>query len=176
MKLNLSLLFLLASLGCFFWVLNLVWQRYVPLNVAFNQIPTSSPISGGLVANGIILPDLNISLPVFPGELSHGIWPVTSRGVIYLSSTPQPGTFGNSVIYGHNWPNLLGKLRNAQLGQKVLIHYANGLTKTFIISTISEVLSTDMTILKPTSGTRLTIYTCTGFLDTKRLVVTATPA
>lgn len=171
MTINLPLILLVAALIFFSWAGFLIWQRYTPRTVSFSHSAHLTP--GNSVALGIAMPDLGVSLSIIPGVMVHNQWPVTPKGVIYLSSTPSPGTAGNSVLYGHNWPNLLGNLKRSRLGQRVIIYYANGSSKTFLISQVSVVGADDVAILKPTSDTRLTIYTCTGFLDSQRLVVTA---
>ena len=81
--------------------------------------------------------------------------------------------FGNSILYGHNWNSLLGDLENAKPGYTVEIIYKNSVKRYFRISYIAIVNPNQIHVLNQTNDARLTIYTCTGFLDQKRLVVTA---
>lgn len=142
------------------------WQRTVPLAPA---LPSSSPVVR------ISLPELAIDVPVVPTKLEGVKWEYTTKGAAYLSSTPIPGSVGNSVFYGHNWPNIFGKLPNAKPGNKVVATYADGSSKLFLINTTAVVDPSHTEILNPTSDIRLTLFTCTGFLDKDRFVATAIP-
>ncbi len=121
----------------------------------------------------ITISDVDIDVPVYPATVSNGQWPVIENGASYLATSPVPGEKGNSVIYAHNWKNLFGNLVNAKTGQEVLITYKDGSTKTFVITYTSTVSPTESTILAPSKDNRITLYTCTGFLDSKRFVVVA---
>lgn len=52
---------------------------------------------------------------------------------------------------------------------------SDGTTRTFTIDQTAVISPTQASVVNPTLDTRLTIYTCTGFLDTKRFVVVAKP-
>jgi len=121
----------------------------------------------------LIVKDLNINLPIYPAQINDGKWEATGKGVSYLSSSPIPGELGNSVFYGHNWKSILGDLTKAKPGQTIEILYADGTKKEFEIM-FTQVVTPDQTqILEESNDIRITLYTCTGFLDTKRFVVTA---
>ena len=121
----------------------------------------------------IVIRDLNIYLPIYPAEIKNNSWESTTEGVSYLSSSPLPGNTGNSIIYGHNWESLLGRLTKIKPGQEIQILYADKTAKTFVVE-YTQVTTSDQThILSQTKDKRLTIYTCTGFLDFKRFVAVA---
>lgn len=114
--------------------------------------------------------DLEISLPIIPAEIENGKWDATTQGVSYLTSSPLPGEKGNSILYGHNWANLLGKLPEVKPGQIIEITYVDGSKKQFEIAYTVTVTPDQTHILAPSEDKRITLYTCTGFLDTKRFV------
>lgn len=143
----------------------LFWQRTAPLPPA----PANSPIIR------LAIPELSIDIPVVPTHLNGTKWEYTAKGVAYLASTPLPGQFGNSVFYGHNWPNLLARLPQAKPGQQIITTFADGTHRTFLINTTAVVTPDHIEILNPTTDIRLTLFTCTGFLDRERFVVTAIP-
>ena len=145
----LKLLSLLAFLAAGF----LIWQRYQPLPLPSVALAKEGPTT-------ISIPSLNITLPV----LSE---PLTPKGVTF-----EPHG-NNLVFYGHNWPNILGRLKEVKPGQTINLTYSANLTKTFVIDTVKIVGPNDTSILQAKDNEVLTIYTCTGFLDTKRLVVVA---
>jgi len=150
----LTFFLILSSLFSFGFAGYLVWQRFAPLPPAVASDP-SDPIT-------LAIPELGISLPVLTQ-------PLTPKGVTY-----EPHG-NNLVFYGHNWPNILRPFQKAQVGQKIIIGYADGSSKQFEISTLTVVPGSKVEILEPTtSNTQLILYTCTGFLDRERLVATAT--
>lgn len=158
----------------------LFWERTNPNRLAFsldsfenqNQSTNPSTSSG---PNKITIKDLNVNLPIIPAKIKKGDWETTKKGVSYLSDSPLPGEQGNSIMYGHNWPNLLGNLTKIKKGQKIEVTFNNGETRNFEVVNISIVEWDHTYVLNQTKDTRLTIYTCTGFLDRKRFVVTAVP-
>ena len=141
----------LLSLLCFLTAGFLIWQRYQPLPPS----PAIASAKAGPVT--LAIPDLGISLPVLTT-------PLTPKGVTF-----EPHG-NNLVFYGHNWPNILGRLKEVKPGQTINLTYSANLTKTFMIDTVKIVGPNDTSILQATDYELLTIYTCTGFLDTKRLV------
>lgn len=121
----------------------------------------------------IAIPSLGINLPIFKSAIVNNVWQTTDLGASYLASSPLPGSEGNSIIYAHNWLSLFGKLQSAKIGQDVVVTYPDGTKKTFVISYISVVSPNQSSILAPSKDKRLTLYTCTGFLDSHRFVAVA---
>ena len=109
----------------------------------------------------------------FASEIKNGVWQTTSTGVSYLLKSSRPGEVGNSIYYGHNWPRLLGKLRNIKIGQKIYIYSSSGQIITYIVNKISRVSPSEIGVFTPTMRYQLTLYTCIGLADSQRLVVTA---
>ena len=151
----------------------LLFQHFTPQKLSFKNFQTISTISRIQHQSKIIIPSLNIDLEIIPSKITNNTWEAASQGVSYLSSSPIPGEKGNSILYGHNWTNLLGNLTKIRPGHEINIILSNREKKTFIVEYISIVGPNDTQILANTDDTRITLYTCTGFLDTKRFVVTA---
>lgn len=175
LKFKLSRFLILLSLICFSWVGYLVWLRYTPTSLSFDfpfaPITQINP-SDSTPKFSLLMPELSLNLPVTSAEVSKNLWPVSNSSLIHVSSSPLPGDPGNSVIYGHNWPTLLGNLKYAQIGQIIDVKTPNG-AKKFTIDKVSVVSPDQTNLLNPTSIPTLTLYTCTGFLDSRRLVITA---
>lgn len=154
----------------------LYWQRTTPARLKFNIKNVGSGSSQNSIKiqpKVLIIRDLGIELDIYPETINNGKWNATDKGVSYLSSTVVPGEIGNSVIYGHNWKNLLGNLVKVKPGQIVEIIYSNGSLKKFEVKYTQVVTSDQIQILNQSKDRRITLYTCTGFLDIKRFVVTA---
>lgn len=154
----------------------LVNQRYNPQKLSFNvnffeaqkaQVnPDSAPVA-------ISIDSQKISLPIIPALVKDKRWEATTKGVSYLSSSAIPGHPGNSILYGHNWPNLLGKLKNVRPGDKITVNFSDNSSKDFLIESVVEVNPDQTSVLGNSGDNRITLYTCSGFLDSKRLVVVA---
>jgi sortase (surface protein transpeptidase) len=136
---------------------NLEISSYTPIkrvsNAGYESIDTITPYPPQYIE----IPDLKIKLPIIPSKITGGKWETTSKGVSYLETSPIPGEKGNSILYGHNWEKLLGRLVKIKTGAKIVITYS------------------DSSILNQTEDERMTIYTCTGFLDSMRFIVVAFP-
>lgn len=91
---------------------------------------------------------------------------------IFIKTSQDIGS-GNSVIYAHNWDGLFGKLKKVKINDDISVHLANGDKVNYQVSQIHTVPAETINILKETSDSRLTLFTCTGFLDKDRLVVVA---
>jgi len=164
--------------GIFFVIISiaLYWQSNNPNRLKFDNYVAPQ---GTQIVNEVsqpvrlIIPNLDIDLAVIPAEKTGDKWPTTSQGVSYLNSSPVPGEVGNSILYGHNWASILGNLRQAVPGHQIVIAYADGSTKVFEVINIQKVDPNQTEVLNQTGDARITLYTCTGFLDRERLVVTA---
>lgn len=168
-KLFFGIGFLLFVLGAF-----LVWERNDPNRLSFRSYQQSSRSQETSVKPTLLsIPSVNISLPIYEAAIVKGKWQDTKSGVSYLSSSPVPGAIGNSIVYGHNWANLLGNLTKVKPGDEISVSFTSGKIKQFIVKFVTVVTPDETHILNQTSDNRLTIYTCTGWFDSKRLVVTA---
>lgn len=170
----------LRILGCFFIIFSiyLSWQRVDPSRVSFDIDTTlyqGNSKEKSKYPTSIVIENVGIRLPIIPTQIENKKWQVTDRGVSYLVSTPVPGDAGNSVLYGHNWNNLLGPLTKVVPGEKLRISFSDGSQREFLVEYTTVVTPDKTYVLGNTNDHRLTLYTCTGFLDRKRFVVTASP-
>lgn len=169
----------LSKLSIFFGILiisfsgYLTFQRYNPNKLEFKELNVTQNVSTQITPTAIFVPSLNIEKNVFPAKIENGEWEASTEGISYLSSSPLPGQKGNSILYGHNWPNLLGNLYKIKPGEKIVVLMNNGEKRTFVVEYTSIVDPKDTYILNPTNDNRITMYTCIGFLDSKRFVATA---
>lgn len=179
---KLSRFFFSLSVIFFVFFLAMAYEQNVPQRLAFSQMPqfASQEVRNGdttdtyaKTPSGLIIPSIKVWLPVYPSKITNGNWETSRKGVSFLSSAAKPGETGNAIFYGHNWPNLLGNLAGVKPGDSIQIISVDGQTKTFIVSTVQEVSPKDISVLSQTTDKRITIYTCTGFFDSKRLVVVA---
>ncbi len=175
---NLSRFCFILSFIFFVCFLGLFYEQNAPRRLAFAQVPelahsVSKQNGSDPTPSGIVITSINVWLPVYPSSISNGQWETSRKGVSYLANGVTPGDKGNSIFYGHNWPNLLGSLYRVKPGDTIQVVSVDGQTTNFVVSTVQVVTPNDISVLSQTNDRRLTIYTCTGFLDAKRLVVVA---
>lgn len=154
----------------------LIFQRYNPQRLAFD-LPAAQALEKtnlqDLKPIGIKIDSLDLALPIIPAEIKSNKWQATNKGISFLSSSVIPGEKGNSILYGHNWPNLLGNLKSVKPGDKISIINSDGSIRDFEVEIISRVSPSEDSILENSQDNRITLYTCDGFLDSQRLVVVA---
>jgi LPXTG-site transpeptidase (sortase) family protein len=121
----------------------------------------------------IRIPSIGVDVPIIGSRIIDGEWQTTTQGVSYLETSPIPGFVGNSILYGHNWPVLLGNLPKISVGDKIIVSYLPNHTETFTVGLTARVSPKQVSILANTTDRRITIYTCDGFLDSERFVATA---
>lgn len=126
-------------------------------------------------AVSIKIPTANIELPIESSEIIDGIWQVSETGASHLISSAYPGEPSNIVLYGHNRKHLFSNLDVAQLGDTVTLTTADGKMYLYKITAKQIVKPSEIDVVLPTTHEVLTVYTCTGFLDSLRLVITAEP-
>lgn len=153
----------------------LLFQRNNPTRLAFVSPPERTIMRPmmGITPVAITIKQVKINLALYPATIQNNQWPTTTKGISYLASSPIPGQKGNSIIYGHNWKSLFGPLQNTKPGDEVEITYKDSSKKKFTMLYTSIVSPEQVNILQPSKDTRITMYTCTGFLDSQRFVAVA---
>ena len=119
----------------------------------------------------IFIPKLDKTLAISGGFVTNNRWTVSETGVSFLTTSAVPGNLGNAVLYGHNRDAILGKLWKVQSGDLVYVVLSDGSISKYQIFERKEVKPNEVEILGNVGDSRLTIYTCSGFLDSARFVV-----
>lgn len=121
----------------------------------------------------ISIPSLKINLSVSPAKAIDDKWEISEKGASYLLGSGIPGQKGNVVIYGHNKRNLFGPIRWLGKGDQIKVINRKGEEFAYQIIEIKTVSPKTVEVLASTDQSRLTLYTCTGVLDSKRWIVVA---
>lgn len=168
--------FIIAGLLGILFSSYLIFERQNPQRLKFENVNLQEVLrqsSAEIRPSLIKIDSVNISLPIIPAEIKNNKWEATTQGVSYLKTSAVPGETGNSILYGHNWASLLGNLKKVKPGEKIVVIYSDGTVKEFLVEYSLEVKPDNEDILQNSSDSRITLYTCSGFLDSKRLVVVA---
>ena len=166
-----AILLIIFGAGLIFWSAfrgGYGWQTPTQAEPQLNQEQTEKEAPKPAK---IYIPKLEKTLEVSDGFIQDNRWTISKTGVSYLTTSGELGKKGNVVLYGHNTTDVLGGLWKVQVGDIVEVTDSSGNIHKFEIFERKEVKPNSVEILESTGDSRLTIYTCSGFLDTARFVV-----
>lgn len=150
----------------------------------------SLALSEAIVTQYLQEPSVTVASPNYPTHLTipwfvdvdidpqvfvSGKWSVSQNHASYLVSSALPGNPGNIILYGHNKRTIMGNIRVLKGYEKITLTLADGSTRTYQIESMKQVSPTQTDLLSPTDTETLTLYTCSGFMDSQRFVVRAKP-
>ena len=171
-----AIFLILAGAGLIFWSSfrqGYGWQTPTQTEPQFNQEQTDKEAPKPAK---IYIPKLQRTLEVSDGFIKDNRWTISKTGISYLTTSGKLGEQGNVILYGHNTQDVLGGLWKVQAGDIVEVTDSGGNTYKFEVFERKEVKPNAVEILESADDSRLTIYTCSGFLDTARFVVVAKKA
>jgi len=122
-----------------------------------------------LTPTNIKISKLNLDLAVSPSVVKDNNWELFDDRVAWLSTSNLPGK-GNTILYAHDRPGLFGDLYKLKKGDQVEIY--NNKWFTYKVIEVRKVNPTDVNSILSDKN-RLTLFTCNGSFDQKRLVVYA---
>jgi len=145
--------------------------------LSFSKVPEAAAKSteNSDIPVEIIIPSVEIDLPVEAGQIKDGVWLTSDSAATFLNTSTVPGSGGNTVIYGHNKKMILGNLPYLSLGQKIMVKTQSGKIHTYEVFQKDFVGPDRVDLVSPTSSAELTVYTCWGLFDSQRVVVKARP-
>lgn len=120
----------------------------------------------------IMVPALGVDLPVKEAKIINGYWEVFSDTAAWGKDSGVPGEVGNQVIFAHAREGLFLPLKDVTTGMRVYVLTDQNWYQ-YEVEEIKEVLPNQVEVIAPTEDETLTLYTCSGFRDSKRLIVTA---
>jgi LPXTG-site transpeptidase (sortase) family protein len=122
----------------------------------------------------IVIPKYNVDLPVVEANVVNGYWETSQTTASHGVGSANPGQIGNIVIFAHARENLFGPIRNIKNDSVIYVLTKDRWHRYRVIKT-DLVTEDKVEVIKPTKEEMLTLFTCSGFMDSKRLIVTATP-
>jgi len=122
----------------------------------------------------IVIPKSDIDIPIVKAKIVDGYWELSETTASYGLGSGYPGTPSNIVIFAHAREGLFYNLKDVKIGDVIYV-----LTKNkwygYKVNKITAVYPNQTEFIQPTKKETLTLYTCTGFNDEKRLIITALP-
>lgn len=142
--------------------------------LSFSEVPAlEAQFSEDQFPSRIIIPSLKIDLPIFPAKAAETQWEISETGASYLLGSGIPGKESNVVIYAHNKRHLFGPIRWIKKEAEIKVTNKKGEEYLYKVVETKLVTPDKVTVLSATEDASLTLYTCTGFLDSQRWVVIA---
>lgn len=120
----------------------------------------------------IVIPELSIDLAVKEAKIVKGYWQVFPDSAAWGEGSGYPGKPGNQVIFAHVREGLFLPLKDVKNGMRVYV-LTEGNWYGYEVREIKDVYPNQIEVIAPTEDETLTLYTCTGFQDSKRLIVVA---
>lgn len=116
-----------------------------------------------------------VDVDIEPQVYAEGSWTISPDKASYLTASALPGENGNIIIYGHNKRSILGNIRALKGSEIITLTMTDGSIKKYQVKSLTEVAPNNTKLLSPTDSETLTIYTCSGLLDSQRFVLRAIP-
>lgn len=124
----------------------------------------------------IKIPDAGIDISIQETQIIDGVWEISQESANYLKTSARPGGGGNVIIYGHNKSEIFGNIIDrARIGQVIEVVAKDGKTHSYKVEGVETVKPNYIETVLPTDYEVLTVYTCSGLLNSERVVLKATP-
>lgn len=150
-------------------------QNYLAFRTSPTVQHTENNFRNDPIPAEIKIRSVGIVLPVKETQIVDDIWTINENGASHLAISALPGMSGNVVIYGHNTKQVFGSLPNVKKGDVIELTLNNGEVFQYKVKETFVVNPEQIEVLQPTKVETLTLYTCTGFFDSKRFIVKAEP-
>lgn len=122
------------------------------------------------VPTKILIPDLNIDIDVRKASIVSGYWEVFEDIAGWGAGSGLPGEQGNQVIFAHARDGLFKQLKNVETDMEIYV-FTSGSWYEYSVTEIKDVYPNQTEVIEQSDDEKLTLYTCSGFSDSKRLIV-----
>lgn len=118
----------------------------------------------------IVIPSLAIDLPVKEAKVINGYWEVFPDSAGFGLGSAYPEDNGNQVIFAHARIGMFAPLKKIKTGANITV-FTRDKWFSYTVTGIKEVLPNQTEVIAPTTDAVLTLYTCSGYADSKRLII-----
>lgn len=130
----------------------------------------SNPLKTPLPPKRILIPKVGINLEIVEAKIKDGFWETSETKASHGEGSATPGEIGNMVIFAHARDNLFGPLRGIMENDLIYVLSKDKWFE-YEVKDIKSVNPDEIGVIAPTKDETLTLYTCTGFFDSQRLIV-----
>ncbi len=120
----------------------------------------------------IVIPSLNVSLPITASQVTYDTWEVSEVGASFGVGSSLPGLKGNTVIFAHARPNQFASLPDIHNGDYIHV-FTNKDWFVYKVYKTKIVRPQDITVLAAEEVHELTLFTCFGSDYSQRYIVKA---
>lgn len=151
--------------------------KFRQTNIAFSQMPdlVYEHSNASSLPSRILIPKTNTNVEIKEAKIHSGVWEINPDGASHLADSASIGGGGNIIIYGHNKNNIFGSMKLLENGDKIILVSEDKSEHLYEIKQTLIVSPKQMEVLGQTQHEVLTLYTCIGLFDSKRLVIKAYP-
>lgn len=142
-------------------------ERASAIEESFSESPSPS------YPSWINIKKSNITAQVAAGGYKDGKWILDSDYVLYLPTSARLGQGGNTILYAHSREKLFGNLKKTSIGDQVILGDANGKMYSYKIYSVEYIKPYEIEKINTGAKDTVTLFTCDGWFDEKRLVVKA---
>lgn len=122
--------------------------------------------------SAIFIPSITLNLQVAPGIVQNNKWTLYDDKISWLSTSEPPG-HGNVILYGHNRKGLFADLDRLEVGEEIMVE-SDSKNYVYQVSESRRVRPDEVDVIISDKN-QLTLYTCDGSFDERRLVLFAYP-
>ena len=150
-----------------------VWRYHQERILSFNTKTVAEFKSSGIKPVYVKSYPVGVDIDIKNTSINNGVWAIHPNNANYLINSAGIGDGGNIIIYGHNRDDIMGPIRYIKDGAIVEILGSDGKTYIYEVIKTDVVDPNNLSYIGETNDETLTLYTCTGFLDSKRYIVVA---
>jgi len=160
--------------GLFLLLIYSGWRFHQARILSFNAKEISRiSASTGIKPVYIKIYPIGVDIGIEETVIKDGVWLIQPDEASYLVTSAGIGDKGNMIIYGHNKDSILGPIRYIKVGAKIELKGSDENTYFYEVIKTDTVDPGNLEYVLSKADETLTLYTCTGFLDSKRFVVVA---
>jgi LPXTG-site transpeptidase (sortase) family protein len=156
------------------WVQGSLWPNHTAVCThcgTETTVPESRVVT--FTPERIIIDSTKIDLPVVSVPLKNGTWEVTPHVANYAEGTSLVNKKeGNVGIFAHARLDAFGNLKKVKPGDSIVV-YGKSYRAEYTVETITKVAPNAVDVFYPVKEPVITLTTCDGFFDEKRLMVRA---
>lgn len=175
-KLNkrIALLLVLGATFILFGIYNkLQYQKSLSFSKNFAVVNTVK--KHRYIPTAINITKLNLTLPIKQTNIKDGVWEINPDGASHLKTSGYPLEKSPIIVYAHNKKSQFGLLKELEVGDFVSVKTNKKEEFFYKVNNIQTINPSDIEVLKKIKDNQLVLYTCIGFADSKRLLVSASP-